>query len=85
MWIWFTDGHLLPYTGKEKVHYSYNTQRRMPVPGRTHTITHISAGSESTRAGHAEPYLLKSGPITTDGAKTDGRGDTEQAMRAVVR
>ena len=33
VWIWFTDGHLLPYTGKEKVHYSYNTQRRMPVPG----------------------------------------------------
>ncbi|MEA3482943.1 MAG: hypothetical protein U9R65_13425, partial [Pseudomonadota bacterium] len=30
-YIWFTDGHLLPYTGKQKVHYSYNTQRRMPV------------------------------------------------------
>ncbi len=35
LWIWFTDGHLLPYTGKKKVHYSYNTQRRMQVPGRT--------------------------------------------------
>jgi len=23
MWIWFTDGHLLPYTGKAKIHYSY--------------------------------------------------------------
>ena len=38
-WIWFTDGHLLPYTGKDKVHYSYNTQRRMPVPGRTNQVT----------------------------------------------
>ncbi|MEE4188011.1 MAG: helix-turn-helix domain-containing protein [Roseobacter sp.] len=37
-WIWFTDGHLLPYTGKEKVHYSYNTQRRMPVAGRTSQV-----------------------------------------------
>ena len=38
-WGWFTDGHLLPYTGKDKVHYSYNTQRRMPVPGRTSQVT----------------------------------------------
>jgi len=30
--MWFTDGHLLPYTGKEKVHYSYNTQRRRRFP-----------------------------------------------------
>jgi hypothetical protein len=39
IWLWFTDGHLLPYTGKEKVHYSYNTQRRMPVPGQTNMVT----------------------------------------------
>lgn len=38
-WIWFTDGHLLPYTGKQKVHHSYNTQRQMPVPGRTNMVT----------------------------------------------
>lgn len=38
-WMWFMDGHLLPYTGKEKVHHSYNTQRRMPVPGRTNMVT----------------------------------------------
>lgn len=37
--VWFTDGHLLPYTGKEKVHYSYNTQRQIPVPGRTNQVT----------------------------------------------
>jgi len=39
LYIWFTDGHLLPHTGKQKVHYSYNTQRRMPVPGRTSQVT----------------------------------------------
>ena len=44
VWIWFTDGHLLPYTGKEKVHYSYNTQRRMPVPGRTNQVTCDGSG-----------------------------------------
>jgi hypothetical protein len=44
VWIWLTDGHLLPYTGKEKVHYSYNTQRRMPVPGRTNQVTCDGSG-----------------------------------------
>lgn len=38
-WIWFTDGHLLPYNGKEPVHYSYSTQRRMPQPGQTNMVT----------------------------------------------
>lgn len=37
--LWFTDGHLLPYTGKQKVHSSYNTQRRMPEPGQTNLVT----------------------------------------------
>ncbi len=36
---WFTDGHLLPYTGKHKVHASYHTQRRMPTPGQTNLVT----------------------------------------------
>lgn len=44
VWSWFIDGHLLPYTGKEKVHYSFNTQRRMPVPGRTNLVTCDSSG-----------------------------------------
>ena len=44
MWLWFTDGHLLPYTGKEKVHSGYNTQRRMPVAGRTNLVTSDSGG-----------------------------------------
>lgn len=39
LWMWFTDGHLLPYTGKRKVHYSYNTQRQRPVPGSTNQVT----------------------------------------------
>ncbi len=39
LWFWFTDGHLLPYSGKEKVHYSYNTQRRMVHPGQTNLVT----------------------------------------------
>jgi hypothetical protein len=38
-WLWFTDGHLLPYTGQDKVRSGYNTQRRMPVPGRTSMVT----------------------------------------------
>ena len=37
--FWFSDGHLLPYTGKQPVHSSYNTQRRMPVPGQTSMVT----------------------------------------------
>jgi hypothetical protein len=43
-WLWFTDGHLLPYTGKQKVHSGYNTQRRMPVAGRTNLVTSDSSG-----------------------------------------
>lgn len=42
--LWFTDGHLLPYTGKELVHLSFNTQRQMPVPGRTNLVTCDSNG-----------------------------------------
>jgi len=39
LWLWFTDGHLLPYTGKKKVRWAYNTQRRMPFPGQTNMVT----------------------------------------------
>jgi hypothetical protein len=42
--LWFIDGHLLPYSGKEKVHYSYNTQRKIPMPGRTNQVTCDSSG-----------------------------------------
>jgi hypothetical protein len=44
VWIWFTDGHFLPYTGKSKVHYSYSTQRRMPMPGQTNMVSCDSDG-----------------------------------------
>ena len=37
--VWFTDGHLLPYTGEQKVHHAYHTQRRMPTPGQTNLVT----------------------------------------------
>ena len=39
VWMWFTDGHRLPYTGGERVHHSYNTQRRLPMPGHTNLVT----------------------------------------------
>jgi hypothetical protein len=37
--LWYTDGHLLPYTGQDKVHAAWNTQRRMPMPGQTNLVT----------------------------------------------
>jgi hypothetical protein len=37
--VWFTDGHLLPYTGEHKVHASYHPQRRMPTAGQTNLVT----------------------------------------------
>lgn len=42
--VWFTDGHLLPYTGEQKVHYAYHTQRRMPTPGQTNLVTSDGQG-----------------------------------------
>ncbi len=39
IWTLFTDGHLLPYSGKSRVHYSYSTQKKQPVPGRTNLVT----------------------------------------------
>jgi hypothetical protein len=44
VWLWFTDGHHLPYTGKNKLHAGYNTQRRMPEPARTNLVTSDSSG-----------------------------------------
>jgi transposase len=38
LWFWFIDGHRLGYTGKKKVHHTYNTQRQMPEPGRTNMV-----------------------------------------------
>jgi hypothetical protein len=44
IWLWFTDGHHLPYTGQRKLHAGYNTQRRMPEPARTNLVTSDSSG-----------------------------------------
>ena len=44
IWLWFTDGHLLPYNGKEKVRWSFSTQRRMPFPGQTNLVTCDASG-----------------------------------------
>jgi len=43
-WRWFVDGHLLPYTGKNKVHQAFNTQRGMMVPGRNNIVVCDSSG-----------------------------------------
>jgi len=40
----FTDGHLLPYTGKEQVHCGYSTQRSIPLPGQTNMVTCDASG-----------------------------------------
>lgn len=40
----FTDGHLLPYTGKEKIHCGYSTQRNIPLPGQTNMVTCDTSG-----------------------------------------
>lgn len=44
IWRVFLDGHFVPYTGKEKVHKSYCTQRDMMMPGNTEFFSHDSAG-----------------------------------------
>ncbi|MFO7970712.1 MAG: hypothetical protein R6U40_03065 [Desulfobacterales bacterium] len=44
IWLWFVDGHLLPYTGKNKVHQAFNTQRNMMVPGRNNIVVCDSSG-----------------------------------------
>ena len=44
LWLWVTDGHLLPYTGKELVRCGYSSQRRMAVAGRTSLVTCDGSG-----------------------------------------
>ncbi len=43
-YIWFIDGHLLPYSGNKKIHYAYNTQRKMMMPGQTNMVTCDTTG-----------------------------------------
>jgi transposase len=42
LWRLFLDGHFVPYSGKEKVHKGYSTQRDLMMPGRTEYFAHDS-------------------------------------------
>ena len=64
--LWFVDGHLLPYTGKNKVHQAFNTQRSMMVPGRNNIVTCDSSGRVvdfeiQEGKGDIRNYLIKLG------------------------
>ena len=45
IWRLFLDGHFVPYSGKEKVHKGYCTQRNLMMPGRTEFFAHDSVGN----------------------------------------
>jgi len=40
----FTDGHLLPYSGKERIRCAFSTQRSIPLPGQTNMVTCDATG-----------------------------------------
>ena len=65
-WLWFVDGHLLPYTGKNKVHQAFNTQRGIMVPGRNNIVACDSSGRVvdfeiKEGKGDIRNYLIKLG------------------------
>ena len=39
IYAWFTDGHLLPYSGRERVREGFNTQRQQLEPGQTNLVS----------------------------------------------
>jgi len=43
-YLLYADGHFIPYTGKEKVHKGYSTQRRLAMPGQTNIVFHDATG-----------------------------------------
>jgi transposase-like protein len=45
IWRIFLDGHLVPYSGKEKVHKAHSTQRDMMMPGQSEFFAHDSSGN----------------------------------------
>ena len=45
IWRIFLDGHLVGYSGKEKVHKAHSTQRDMMMPGQTEFFAHDSSGN----------------------------------------
>jgi len=44
LWYLFIDGHFIPYTGKEKVHKNFHTQRAMMEPGQNEIFVHDIQG-----------------------------------------
>lgn len=44
IYVLFVDGHFLAYSGKEKVHKGYKTQRRLVMPGQTTIYFHDASG-----------------------------------------
>lgn len=45
LWRVFLDGHFVPYSGTEKVHKGYSTQRDLMMPGRTEFFAHDSSSN----------------------------------------
>lgn len=45
VWRIFLDGHLVPYSGKEKIHKAHSTQRDLMMPGQTEFFGHDSTGN----------------------------------------
>ena len=43
-YLLYADGHLIPYTGKERVRKGYSTQRRLAMPGQTNIVFHDATG-----------------------------------------
>ncbi len=44
LWHLFIDGHFIPYTGKEKTHKNFHTQRAMMQPGQNEIFIHDMQG-----------------------------------------
>ena len=96
--LWFTDGHLLPYTGQEKVHAAWSTQRRMPMPGQTNLVTcdergrivsfEIQEGKGDLRARilklgeYAREQSLGTPPVQVFDREGDGLGFFSQLVRS---
>jgi len=45
VWRVFLDGHLVPYSGKEKIHKAHSTQRSLMMPGQTEFFGHDGNGN----------------------------------------
>jgi hypothetical protein len=43
-YLLYVDGHFIPYSGKERVHKGYSTQRRLAMPGQTTMVFHDATG-----------------------------------------